>query len=265
MRKIKVRVGGGSVGKLVYWAYEICGDVLQNQGWGFRFLQRRDKMKVMCHLYGLRSALTDIYENKVRAVDGRVQYLVKYYCGDENVFKLLSKWGYGFRDPLIIEKVNSIKNLVNKIGLLDLVRTVEGKIENRLKKMAARRFYSMVKRIFEDSYTWEFSDKMRYVVYRLPKDSEDIPLEFLARRIIEKEKKNGGVEGVAVIRDCGNLTRIFFYDVDGKKHVVDALKKADRSYRGGWIGSFKTLYVSGSPTEEIEEMLAEVAENVQVK
>lgn len=263
MRKIKVRVGGGSSGKLVYWAYEIFGDGLQNQGWGFRFLQRRDKMKVMCHLYGLRSALIDIYENKVMAVDGRVQYLVKYYCGDENVFKLLSKWGYGYRDPLIVEKVNSIKNLVNKIGLLDLVKTVE--MEDRLKNIAARCFYSMVKRILEDSYTWEFSDKMRYVVYRLPKDGEDIPLEFLARRILEKEKKNGRIEGVAVLRDCGDVTRILFYSVDGRKNVVTALKKADRSYKSCWMGTFKTLYVSGSPIEDVEEMLVEVAENVQSK
>lgn len=264
MRKVKVRVGGKSRGRLVYWGYEVSGDKFNSDGYGFKFLSRKDKLKVIHYLHGLRSALIDFFENKVKAENTIPQYLVKYYCVDSNVFKILSKWGFGFRDPLIIEVTNSIKNLVNKIGLLDLVTPKKKDEEKKLERRAAGYFYRYVKSILEDSYVWQFSERPGYIVCRVPEKSKEIPLEFLARRIIEKEKKNGEVRGVVVLREDGSVTRILFYDLYGSKSIVDAFRRKDRLRKSEWIGTFKTFYVTESTAEKVEEILAEVAEHAQI-
>lgn len=266
MEKLEVRVGGGSRGRLVYWAYKIyvatCTDesdhLISN---GFKFLRKKDKLDVMCYLYGLRSALIHMLEEviKKRPAD---HYIVRYYCVNGEVFKILSKWGLGYRDPLIIEVVNSIKSLVNEIGFLDIVRLEMESLEKNLKKFAAQNFYKYITEILNKSRSWEFSDSARHVIYRLPEESKDIPLNFFAEYILQKERRYRNINGLAVFRKDGIVTKVLFYDFDGRKKVVDVLRNVDRSYIGEWSGTFKTLYITRASISKVEDMLLEVVEGV---
>ena len=262
MRKIHVWVGGGCEGRLVYWGYMIYGDGLESRDYGFKFLSRRDKLRIMHYLYGLRSALMELLEKRVEAEDALVQYLVKYHCVDDRLFEILSKWGSGLRDPRILEVVNSVRRLVNRVGALGLIKARRSRVEKSLEDAARLRFCSSVKGVLKRSRVWESSDGPRYVVYHVPEDSKDIPLEYLAKHIVKKEGEEDGLKGVVVIREerrkVGVLTKVCFYSVEDGVNVVRRYMGRDLFVKSAWVGRFKTICVSDNSGEEVEGILAEV-------
>ena len=151
MRKALVRVGGGCAGKLVYWAYLVYGNVWSSENsqlssTGFRFLRRKDKLGIACYLFGLRSALRDLLADMQRR-GIREQYLIRFYCVDDKLFDVLSRWGYGLRDPLFKGLVNEIKHLANRIGLLDLARPQSAHIEEALKVKASSQLHKHAREV----------------------------------------------------------------------------------------------------------------------
>lgn len=265
MRKIQVRVGGDCCGRLVYWTYRVYGDIWAKgdeclASCGFRFLKRKDKLGIMCYLIGLESALRHLL-GEVEKKGIRVQYLVRFYCIDDNVHRAISKWGYGFRDPMIVEAVNSIRHLVNKIGLLDLVRPLKMDVERELRKAAARYFYNCVEALLEDSYRWELPwNGGYYIVYMVSGESKCIPLEFLAKYALRKESNLGNVKGVIVLKEDGAVTKLFLYDTEGEKSLINDFKNIDPLYKGCRLGKLKLLHFTGLPSDKVEDMLMEVFE-----
>lgn len=263
MRKVKIVVGGGRSNRLVYWAYTVYGDVWSGfdrelTSHGFKFLKRRDRLGVLCYLYGLRSALEHLIR-EVEAKNIRSQYLIRFYCSNDNLFRVLSRWGYELKDPLTVEVVNSVRRLVNRIGLLDLVRSTKNSLEKELKKIATLNFYRRLNEVLENSRTWQFSDKLKYVVYQLPEDSKDIPLNFLATYIFNKKERRK-VDGVIVFRKDGTVTKAFFYDTTGRGKIVDNFREADRACVDEWLGTYKAIYVTLHDPTKVEDILVEVAE-----
>ena len=151
MRKALVRVGGGCAGKLVYWAYLVYGNVWSGErsqlsSTGFRFLRRKDKLGIACYLFGLRSALRDLLADMQRR-GIREQYLIRFYCVDDRLFDVLSRWGYGFHDPLFKGLVNEVRHLANRIGLLDLARPQSAHIEEALKVKASSQLHKHAREV----------------------------------------------------------------------------------------------------------------------
>jgi len=275
MRRAKVRVGGGCRGRLVYWAYRIEGDIWSDEvsrlrSSGFRFLPRKDKLGVMSYFLGLKSALYDMLDD-MRRRGIREQYLVKFYCVSEKVREILSRWGCGLRDPLIIGAVNTIRHLADAIGILKFTRPKNSRVEEELRIYAASQFYSRVNEILKHSRLWDSSNEDRYIVCSVPADSDEIPLEFLANFLYKREervlKRSGGrheLRGVIVVRECGSgqsLTRIFLYSPKRGGSIARLFKQFDRRYLSGRLASKKSLCVTRSSSEEVEEILAEVLES----
>jgi len=151
MRKVSVRVGGGRSGRLVYWAYLVYGDVWSSEGsqlssTGFRFLRRKDKLGIACYLFGLRSALRDLLADMERRGICE-QYLVRFYCVDDRLFDVLSRWGYVLHDPLFKGLVNEVRHLANRIGLLDLARPQSAHIEEALKVKASSQLHKHAREV----------------------------------------------------------------------------------------------------------------------
>ena len=151
MRKVSVRVGGGRSGRLVYWAYLVYGDVWSSESsqlfsTGFRFLRRKDKLGITCYLSGLRSALRDLLADmERRGICER--YLVRFYCVDDRLFDVLSRWGYVLHDPLFKGLVNEVRHLANRIGLLDLARPQSAHIEEALKVKASSQLHKHAREV----------------------------------------------------------------------------------------------------------------------
>ena len=277
MRKVVVRVGGGRSGRLVYWAYLVHGDVWSGEksqlsSTGFRFLRRKDKLGIACYLFGLRSALRDLLADmEKRGI--REQYLVRFYCVDDRLFDVLSRWGYGLRDPLFIGLVNEVRHLANRIGLLDLARPQNAHIEKALRVKASSQLYKRAREIVRRAQVWDSSDEGGYVVCRLPGDGEGVPLEFLAKLLLKEEaraeKRDGkhrDLKGVIMIRECGGenpLTRVFFYSPEGCGEVAKVFSLVDAQYRGGRLAARKNFCVTRSSADEVEEVLAEVFDACQ--
>ncbi len=260
MRKVNLWVGGRCDGRLIYWGYRVYGDGFENKDYGFKFLPRKDKLKVMHYLYGLRSALAGFLEKGIE--DARVQYLVKYHCVDDRLFEILSKWGFGLRDPRILEVVNSVRRLANKVGALGLTKAKKSWVERNLEDVARFRFHYRVKEILERSHVWDSSEGARYVVYRVPGDSRDIPLEYLAKHIAREEGGRGDLKGVVVVREeshaGGVLTKVYFYSVEDGASVVRRYMERDWFVKNAWVGRFKTICVTDNTGEEVEDKLVEV-------
>jgi len=266
MRKVSVRVGGGCSGRLVYWAYRVQGDVWSEESSqlcssGFRFLGRKDKLGVLCYLLGLESALRNLVADmQSRGISE--QHLVKFYCVNNRLYEVLSRWGNGLRDPLPVGVVNEVRRLVNKIGLLDLIRPKDASAEKQLKILAAMNFYKYVDGYLRNARIWESSEVGGYVVCQLPAESKLVPLEFFAKFLFNREAKCRR-DGVIVFRECGGtrrFTKIFFYSPNGDCYVAKSFTSRDPGYRRGRIGARKSLCVSASPAEEVEEILVEVLE-----
>jgi len=162
LRKVIVRVGGGRSSRLVYWAYLVYGDVWSGENsqlssTGFRFLRRKDKLGITCYLFGLRSALRDLLADmESRGI--REQYLVRFYCVDDRLFNVLSRWGYGLRDPFFIGLVNEVKHLANRIGLLDLAKPRSTYIEESLRLHASFQLYKRAKEVVRKARIWDSSE-----------------------------------------------------------------------------------------------------------
>lgn len=273
MRKVKVWVGGGSSGKLVYWAYRICGDkwvvdgLIDNsiRGHGYKFLPRNDRMNVICYLLGLSNALMQLLE-EIESGE-KANYLILYYCSNVNVFRILSKWGYGIRDSYIIEILSSLRSLVNKIGALDVRRSNSSKIEEKLRIYAAKKFYRSLSQIIKNSRSWDTVERGGYVIYFIAEDSKDIPLSFLAGYLMEIEKKQKwNPDGVIVVRQDGTnsnpITKLFFYNTKRDMELIKILKRLDSGFKGGRIGMMTSLYVTSTPADRIEDTLIEVFKHV---
>ena len=148
MRKVVVRVGGGQGGRLVYWAYLVHGDVWSGESsqlssTGFRFLRRKDKLGIACYLFGLRSALRDLLADMERRGTCE-QYLVRFYCVDDRLFDVLSRWGYGLHDPLFKGLVNEVRHLANRIGL---ARPQGAHMEEALKVKASSQLHKHAREV----------------------------------------------------------------------------------------------------------------------
>ena len=272
MRKVVVRVGGGCSGRLVYWAYLVHGDVWSGEksqlsSTGFRFLRRKDKLGIACYLFGLRSALRDLLADmEKRGI--HEQYLVRFYCVNDRLFDVLSRWGYGLRDPLFIGLVKEVRRLANRIGLLDLARSQSAHIEKALRVKASSQLYKRAREILRRAQVWDSSDEGGFVVCRLPDGSEDVPLEFLAKILLREEAKAGegcrrnrDLKGAVMIRECGGdspLTRVLFYSPEGCGEIARAYSLTDPQYRGGRLAARRSLCVTRSSADEVEEVLAEV-------
>jgi len=277
LRKVIVRVGGGRSSRLVYWAYLVYGDVWSGENsqlssTGFRFLRRKDKLGITCYLFGLRSALRDLLADmESRGI--REQYLVRFYCVDDRLFNVLSRWGYGLRDPFFIGLVNEVKHLANRIGLLDLAKPRSTYIEESLRLHASFQLYKRAKEVVRRARIWDSSEEGGYVVCRLPSDCEDMPLEFLARCLLKEEaraeKRDGKrrrLKGAIMIRECGRknpLTRVLFYSPEGCGDIAKVFSLIDPYYRGGRLANRKSLCVTGSSADEVESTLVEVFETCQ--
>ena len=274
MRKVSVRVGGGRSGRLVYWAYLVQGDVWSDESSqlrssGFRFLPRKDKLGIMCYLLGLKSAL-EAMSSDLRRRGIHEQYLVKFYCINGKVDEVLSRWGYGLRDPLILGVVNAIKHLANSIGLLDLAKPRSARVEEELRIFAASQFYRRVNEILRHARLWDSSNRDGYVVCVVPADSDDIPLECLAKflyrrevRVLKQDRESGELKGVVVVRECDGEhphTRVFFYSPDGAGYVARIFKLLDSRYLNGKLASRKSLCITRSTADVVEEVLAEAFE-----
>jgi hypothetical protein len=277
VRKVIMRVGGGRSGRLVYWAYLVYGDVWSGENsqlssTGFRFLRRKDKLGIACYLFGLRSALRDLLTDMERR-GIHEQYLVRFYYVDDRLFNVLSKWGYGLRDPLFIGLVNEIRHLANRIGLLDLARPKSTYIEEILRIKASSQPYRRAREIIRRARVWDSSDEGGFVVCKLPSESEDIPLEFLAKILLKEEaraekrdKRHRDLKGAIVIRECEEekpLTRALFYSPEGCGEVARVFSLIDPQYRGGRLAARKSLCVTRSSADEIEEVLVEVFDACQ--
>ena len=151
MRKVSVRVSGGRSVRLVYWAYLVYGNVWSSENsqlssTGFRFLRRKDKLDIACYLFGLRSALRDLLADMQRR-GIREQYLIRFYCVDDRLFDVLSRWRYGFHDLLFKGLMNEVRHLANRIGLLDLARPQSAHIEEALKVKASSQLHKHAREV----------------------------------------------------------------------------------------------------------------------
>lgn len=274
MRKIKIRVGGGCRGRLVYWAYRVYGDLWSNESSqlcssGFRFLWRKDKLGIMCYLLGLKASLQDLI-SYIKEEEIGEQYLVRFYCVNTKLLDILSRPSNWLRDSMVIDVMNSIKHLSNKVGVLDLVRSKDTRIERKLKAFATARFHSYLEDILKRSHVWESADNDGYyVVYVVPSDSESIPLEFLAKYVLKKEEYvarkygKGEVKGSIIIREHNGgkqFTRVFFYFPEGNGRLAKAFSTIDPHCFRKNLAARKSVCVTYSSANEVEDILAEVFE-----
>jgi len=253
VKKARVRVGGGCRGRLIYYGYTVYGDkwgwMTELEGYGYRFLPRRDKTGLTPYLHGLKSALKKIVDE----ADG--QYELVYYCPTRRLYELLSSWGNGYRDKMIIDLVNEVKRLSNNVGYMKIVKSKITSIEKRIRRGAEKKFNKDVEEVFEESRSWITSED-GYIVYVLDESSRHIPLEYLSLIAIHREND---IKGVILVRSSGTVTRLLHHSIEGSREILDRLKKMDLGFVGEWRGTYRSLYVTRSSIDDLEELLLEVA------
>jgi len=235
MKKARVRVGEGCRGRLIYY--------------GYRFMPRRDKTGLTPYLHGLRSALKKIMDE----TDG--QYELVYYCPSKRLYELLSSWGDGYRDRMIIDLVNEVKGLSNSIGYMKIVKSKITRIEKWISERAEEEFNEDVEEVFRKCRSWITSED-GYMVYILDESSKHLPLEYLSSKAIRKENNT---KGVMLVRSSGTVTRLLYHSLDGSKEILDKLKKMDPGFVSEWRGTYRSLYITRSSIDYIEELLLEAA------
>jgi hypothetical protein len=253
VKKARVRVGGGCRGSLIYYGYTVYGDkwkcMTKLEGYGYRFLPRRDKTGLTPYLHGLKSALKKMID------EANDQYELVYYCPNKRLYELLSSWGNGYRDKMIIDLVNGVKRLSNNVGYMKIVKSKITSIEERIRRDAEKKFNKVVEEVFEESRSWITSED-GYIVYVLDESSKHIPLEYLSSTAIRREN---GVKGVILLRSSGTVTRLLHHSIEGSREILDRLKKMDLGFVGEWRGTYRSLYVTRSSIDDLEELLQEVA------
>jgi hypothetical protein len=253
VKKARVRVGGGCRGRLIYYGYTVYGDkwkwMTELEGYGYRFLPRRDKTGLTPYLHGLKSALKKIVDE----ADG--QYELVYYCPTRRLYELLSSWGNGYRDKMIVDLVNEVKRLSNNVGYMKIVKSKITSIEKRIRRGAEKKFNKDVEEVFEESRSWITSED-GYIVYVLDESSRHIPLEYLSLIAIHREND---IKGVILVRSSGTVTRLLHHSIEGSREILDRLKKMDLGFVGEWRGTYRSLYVTRSSIDDLEELLLEVA------
>jgi len=253
MKKARVRVGGGCRGRLIYYGYTVYGDKWRSidelEDYGYRFLPRRDKTGLTPYLHGLRSALQKIMDE----ADG--QYELVYYCPSKRLYELLSSWGDGYRDRMIIDLVNEVRRLSNSIGYMKIVKSKITNKEKWISERAEEKFNEDVEEVFRKCRSWITSED-GYIVYILDDSSKHMPLEYLSFTAIRKEK---GIKGAILVRSSGTVTRLLYHSLDGSKEILDKLKKMDPGLTSERRGTYRSLYVTRSSIDDIEELLLEAA------
>jgi len=253
MKKARVRVGGGCRGRLIYYGYTVYGDkwrwMSELEDYGYRFLPRRDKTGLTPYLHGLRSALKKIMDE----TDG--QYELVYYCPSKRLYELLSSWGDGYRDRMIIDLVNEVRRLSNSIGYMKIVKSKITDTEKWIRKKAEDKLAEDVEEVFRSCRSWITSED-GYMVYILDDSSKHMPLEYLSSTAIRKEKS---IKGVILVRSSGAITRLLYHSLDGSKEILDKLKKMDAGLTSERRGTYRSLYVTRSSIDDIEELLLEAA------
>lgn len=255
MKRVRIRVGGGAEGKLIYYSYIIFrgrGDPWLSDGEygsGFAFLKRRDKVGFIPQLYALRDAL-------IKLGDKGDQFEIRFYSTNNRLYHALLNWGSGYRDKRIIDLLNEVRSLSNRIGLLRVIASNPTKIEGWLKRVARRRFEELYKAVLDDAEVWVSRDEGGYVVYVLNNSDRRIPLEYFVRRELKASKD---VEGVIVMRSSGSITRLLYHTT--RRHdmkVIRILRSRDSGFVRMRMGTFRCLYLTKSPVEEVESRLLEV-------
>lgn len=253
MKKARVRVGGGSRGKLIYYGYTIYGDrwgrICRSYGYGYRFLPRRDKTGLTPYLYGLKATLKKIVD------EADNQYELIYYCSDRRLYQLLSSWGSGYRDKMIIDLLNEVRSLSNSIGYLRIVDSRITSGEAMLRKNAWNRFMEDVEEVFRKSRSWITSED-GYLVYVFDEPAKHIPLEYLSTVSMRREK---GIGGIILLRRSGTVTKLFYHSLNSSKEIIDSLKNMDPGFIREWRGTYRCLYITRSSLEDIENVLLEVS------
>jgi hypothetical protein len=253
VKKARVRVGGGCRGRLIYYGYTVYGDkwkwMTELEGYGYRFLPRRDKTGLTPYLHGLKSALKKIID------EANDQYELIYYCPNKRLYELLSSWGDGYRDKMIIDLVNEVKRLSNSIGYMRIVKSKITSIEKWIRSDAEEKFNKDIEGVFEESRSW-ITGEDGYIVYVLDESSRHIPLGYLSSIAIRKEN---GAKGVILLRGSGTVTRLLHYSIEGSREILDRLKRIDLGFVGEWRGTYRSLYVTRSSIDGLEELLLEVA------
>jgi len=253
MKKARVRVGGGCRGRLIYYGYTVYGDkwrwMDKLEDYGYRFLPRRDKTGLTPYLHGLRSALKKIMDE----ADG--QYELVYYCPSKRLYELLSSWGDGYRDKMITDLVNEVKGLSNSIGYMKIVKSKITRIEKWTRKKAEEKFTEDVEEVFRECRSWITSED-GYIVYILDESSKQMPLEYLSSTAIRREN---GIKGAILVRSSGTITRLLYHSLNGSKEILDKLKKIDIGFVSEWRGTYRSLYVTRSSIDDVEELLLEVS------
>ena len=252
MRKARIRVGGGVKGRLIFYSYEISGDFWNGSRTiiekNFAFLSRRDKTGLTPFLYGLRDGMKRFGE------EAEDQYELVFHCFNSRLYTLLTTWGEGYRDPLILNLLSEIKNLSNRIGYLKVRFSKPTETESRLAGIARRYLRETVKKILEEAESWVSSED-GYLIYILKESSKIVPLEYLSS--IEL-KRWVNFKGMILMRRSGSLTKLFYHSLNGSKHVIEALKSIDPGYLKMWAGTYKCLYLTRTPPEKLEDLLLEV-------
>ncbi len=261
MNRAEVRVYGGEkcAGRFLYWGYLLRFDELSRIGYGYKLLNKRDETKIMYYLYGLKSALSELL-NRVDAEGGKKQYLVKYFCVDDRVFKILHGWSHELKDPMVVKVVNSIKHLVSDIGQLKLVKCRDGSIEAGLKSIAKQQVYHRIEEILDQSHSWEFSNKLRYIAICIPEGDQNIPLELIARYIWRKSSRGGEIGGIVVFRRLYPGVTVLLYDVKGKNYFSFNLKSLDRLCRDRLVRRLKTFHFKSLSLNIVEDILMKASE-----
>jgi hypothetical protein len=253
VKKARVRVGGGCRGRLIYYGYTVYGDkwrwMTELEGYGYRFLPRRDKTGLTPYLHGLKSALKKIID------EADDQYELVYYCPNRRLYELLSSWGNGYRDKMIVDLVNEVKRLSNSIGYMRIVKSKITSIEKRIRRDAEGKFNKAVEEVFKESRSWITSED-GYIVYILDESSKHIPLEYLSSIAIHREN---GAKGVILLRSSGIVTRLLHHSIEGSREILDRLRRMDLGFVGEWRGTYRSLYVTRSSIDDLEELLLEVA------
>jgi len=255
VKKVRIRVGGGTEGKLIYYSYIILrsrGDPLLSggeYGSGFAFLKRRDKVGFIPQLYALRDALTKLSN------EGD-QFEIRFYSTNNRLYHALLNWGSQYRDKRLIDLFNEVRSLSNRIGLLKVIASNPAKMEGWLKRAARRHFEELYKAVLDDADVWVSRDGGGYVVYVLNNSDRRIPLEYFVKRELKASKY---IEGVIVMRSSGSITRLLYHTT--RRHdmkVIRILRSRDSGFVRIKMGSFRCLYLTKSPVEEVESRLLEV-------
>ena len=82
-------------------------------------------------------------------------------------------------------------------------------------------------------------------------------------RVLKQDRESGELKGVVVVRECDGEhphTRVFFYSTDGAGYVARIFKLLDSRYLNGRLASRKSLCITRSTADVVEEVLAEAFE-----